>query len=136
MWFSWGDLGYTAVKTTCGNRYCCNPFHLIPQNVGVFVDDTSYQESFELAVEIHTLKQQVQEFVIQEMLEQEKRQAIIDGDELDGFEAVMLGGGFAERVEAASQAMLKGMHISQTEPTDPGRLREPTDNGDEDESEN
>ena len=33
MWYSWGDLGFTAVKTTCGNRYCCNPFHLIPQGV-------------------------------------------------------------------------------------------------------
>ena len=26
MWFTWGDLGYTGVKTTCGNKYCCNPF--------------------------------------------------------------------------------------------------------------
>jgi len=129
MWFSWGDLGYTAVKTTCGNRYCCNPFHLIPQNVGVFVDDTSYMESFELAVEIHTLKQQIQEFLIQEMIEQEKRQAVIDGDELDGLEAVLMQGGFAERVEAASKALLKGQHISQTEPDDPGLLRKPTDNG-------
>ena len=31
MWFTWGDLGFTGVKTTCGNKYCCNPFHLIPQ---------------------------------------------------------------------------------------------------------
>ncbi len=31
MWFSWGDLGFTGVKTTCGNKYCCNPFHLIPK---------------------------------------------------------------------------------------------------------
>ena len=52
MWFTWGDLGYTGVKSTCGNKYCCNPFHLIPQNVGVFVDDDSYIESFELAVQI------------------------------------------------------------------------------------
>jgi hypothetical protein len=28
MWFTWGDLGYTGVKTTCGEKYCCNPFHL------------------------------------------------------------------------------------------------------------
>ena len=47
------DLG---VKTTCGNKYCCNPFHLIPQNVGVFVDHDSYLESFELACELHTLR--------------------------------------------------------------------------------
>ena len=25
MWFSWGDLGFTGVKTTCGNKYCCKP---------------------------------------------------------------------------------------------------------------
>ena len=23
MWFTWGDLGFTGVKTTCGNKYCC-----------------------------------------------------------------------------------------------------------------
>ena len=33
MWFTWGDLGFTGVKTTCGNKYCCNPFHLIPQHI-------------------------------------------------------------------------------------------------------
>ena len=42
MWYTWGDLGFTGVKTTCGNKYCCNPFHLIPQRVGVFVDQDSY----------------------------------------------------------------------------------------------
>ena len=48
MWFTWGDLGFTGVKTTCGNKYCCNPFHLIPQHIGVYVDNDSYIESFEL----------------------------------------------------------------------------------------
>ena len=52
MWFTWGDLGYTGVKTTCGNRLCCNPFHLIPQKVGVFVDHESFSESFELQCEL------------------------------------------------------------------------------------
>ena len=71
MWFTWGDLGYTGVKTTCGNKYCCNPFHLIPQNVGVFVDHDSYLESFELACEIHTLKQQVAEYTIEEAVKEQ-----------------------------------------------------------------
>ena len=66
MWFTWGDLGFTGVKTTCGNKYCCNPFHLIPQKIGVFVDHDSYLESFELACQLHTLKQQVAEYVIEE----------------------------------------------------------------------
>ena len=68
MWFTWGDLGFTGVKTTCGNKYCCNPFHLIPQNVGVFVDHDSYIDSFELHCELHTLKQQIAEYVIEEAL--------------------------------------------------------------------
>ena len=73
MWLTWGDLGYTGVKTTCGNKYCCNPFHLIPQNIGVFVDQESYIESFELACELHTLKQQVQEFVIEEAMKEQAK---------------------------------------------------------------
>ena len=68
MWLTWGDLGFTGVKTTCGNRYCCNPFHLIPQKVGVFVDQDSYLESFELACEIHTLKQQVHDFQVEKAI--------------------------------------------------------------------
>ena len=72
-----GSLGATlvtpGVKTTCGNKYCCNPFHLIPQKIGVFVDQDSYLESFELACELHTLKQQIAEYNIElAMKEQEK----------------------------------------------------------------
>ena len=82
MWFTWGDLGFTGVKTTCGNKYCCNPFHLIPQNVGVFVDHDSYLESFELACELHTLKQQVAEYMIEEAVkEQEKMMKLRIGSE-------------------------------------------------------
>ena len=55
-----GSLGATLAfqesRLLAGNKYCCNPFHLIPQNVGVFVDHDSYLESFELACELHTLK--------------------------------------------------------------------------------
>ena len=49
-----GLLGVTldllVLKQLAVNKYCCNPFHLIPQRVGVFVDQDSYLESFELAL--------------------------------------------------------------------------------------
>ena len=130
MWFTWGDLGFTGVKTTCGNRYCCNPFHLIPQNVGVFVDDAAYMESFDLALEIHTLKQQVQEFRIEQMLkEQADQSAAIDERDILMFAEAA----FSDRFQAAAKEMLDGTHISQTEPEDPGMYRKPADNGEEEE---
>ena len=115
-WFTWGDLGFTGVKTTCGNKYCCNPFHLIPQNVGVFVDHDSYLESFELACELHTLKQQVAEYVMEEaMKEQEK---MMDQEVLEVGTNLMLNPNtmFDERFEAVMVDMLAGRHISQTKP--------------------
>ena len=129
MWYSWGDLGYTAVKTTCGNRYCCNPFHLIPQNIGVFVDDTSYIESFDMAIEIHTLKQRVQEFLVEEMMKEAKKG--VDPAEIDAMDMLMFEGGFAEKAQAVADALLKGNHISQTEPEDKGLYRKPADQGDD-----
>ena len=127
MWFSWGDLGYTAVKTTCGNRYCCNPFHLIPQNVGVFVDSDSYMESFELACQLHTLKQQVAEFMIEEAVKQELRD---QSNEIDDRAELVLNPEteFGDRFEAVMTDLLKGKHITQTEPDQPGMYRKPTDN--------
>jgi len=133
MWFTWGDLGYTGVKTTCGNKYCCNPFHLIPQNVGVFVDHDSYMESFELACQLHTLKQQVAEFVIEEALKFER---IADqSQEIDNRSDLILNPNteFGDRFEAVMTDLLTGRHISQTEPNQPGMYRKPTDNEDEDE---
>ena len=131
MWYSWGDLGSTAVKTTCGNRYCCNPFHLIPQNVGVFVDDDSYLESFDMAIEIHTLKQKVQEYLVEEMMKEQQKLADEAGM-IDTRNLLMFGeGNFADRLEAVTNDILKGNHISQTEPDDPGMYRAPTDNGEE-----
>ena len=131
MWYSWGDLGFTAVKTTCGNRYCCNPFHLIPQNVGVFVDDDSYLESFDMAIEIHTLKQKVQEYLVEEMMKEQQKLADEAGM-IDTRNLLMFGeGNFADRLEAVTNDILKGKHISQTEPDDPGMYRAPTDNGEE-----
>ena len=113
MWFTWGDLGYTGVKTTCGNKYCCNPFHLIPQNIGVFVDDESYIESFELAVQIHTLKQQVSEYVVEEALKEEQK--LMDSDELAQRAGLFFDGNaaFADRLDTVITDMLGGIHVSQ-----------------------
>jgi len=134
MWFTWGDLGFTGVKTTCGNKYCCNPFHLIPQNVGVFVDHDSYLESFELACELHSLKQQVAEFVMEQALkEQEKLDA---AGELDARAALLLNPDtpFGDCFEAVMTDLLAGRHISQTEPSDINLLSKPTDDGEDEEN--
>jgi hypothetical protein len=128
MWFTWGDLGYTGVKTTCGEKYCCNPFHLIPQHVGVFVDHDSYLESFELACEIHTLKQQIAEYVLEEALKEQER--IDASSELNAREDLMLNPdtGFGERFEAVMTDMLAGRHASQVNIHQEGLHRGPTDN--------
>ena len=107
MWFTWGDLGYTGVKTTCGNKYCCNPFHLIPQNVGVFVDHDTYLESFETACELHTLKQQIAEYVLEEALKEQER---LDAThELNAREDLMLNPdtGFGDRLKQLLQTCLQ-----------------------------
>jgi len=128
MWFTWGDLGYTGVKTTCGEKYCCNPFHLIPQHVGVFVDHDSYLESFELACEIHTLKQQIAEYVLEEALKEQER--IDASTELNAREDLMLNPdtGFGERFEAVMTDMLAGRHASQVNIHQEGLHRGPADN--------
>ena len=134
MWFSWGDLGYTSVRTTCGNKYCCNPFHIIPQNVGVFVDQQSYYESFELACELHTLKQQVNEYMIEEaMKEQEK---LMQDPDYSEREALVLdpNSAFGDKFEAVTLDMLAGQHITQAPTTDLGLNGSPTDHGNDDEN--
>lgn len=135
MWFTWGDLGYTAVKTTCGEKYCCNPFHLIPQHVGVFVDADSYIESFELACQLHSLRQQVSEYVMEEAMKEEQRAD--ESADIDARAALVLNPdtGFGERFEAVMTDMMKGRHVSQTEPDEPGAYRAPADNGEEDSDE-
>ena len=125
MWFSWGDLGFTGVKTTCGNKYCCNPFHLIPQNVGVYVDQDSYLESFELACELHELKQHIQEYMIEEAM---KEQAKMDqSSEIDARTNLILDPTteFGDRYEAVMLDILQGRHITQTGVDDEGLYREP-----------
>lgn len=113
MWFTWGDLGYTGVKTTCGNKYCCNPFHLIPQKIGVFVDQDSYLESFELACELHTLKQQIAEYAIEEALKEQER--LTSEAELDERANLIFdpSSEFADRWEAVVEDILSNRHSSQ-----------------------
>jgi hypothetical protein len=128
MWFTWGDLGFAGVKTTCGNKYCCNPFHLIPQHVGVFVDHDSYAESFELACELHTLRQQVAEFKMEEAL---KAQAKLDDqEEFDERAALLFNPDteFSERFEAVMVDMLAGKHASQINTEGEDLLNNPIDN--------
>ena len=128
MWFTWGDLGFTGVKTTCGNKYCCNPFHIIPQKIGVFVDHDSYAESFELQCQLHTLKQRVAEYVIEQaMKEQEK---LFEQEELDERANLIFDpdSHFATKFEAVMEDMLAGRHSSQSSLPDPDSLNKPTDN--------
>ena len=122
MWFTWGDLGYTGVKTTCGNKYCCNPFHLIPQNVGVFVDHESYVDSFELAVELQTLKQQVGEFLIEQALKEQQKYMDPSGDARADL-LLNPNSDFGDRYEATILDLLAGSHITQAEPQQPNLLR-------------
>ena len=128
MWFTWGDLGFTGVKTICGNKYCCNPFHIIPQKIGVFVDHDSYAESFELQCQLHTLKQRVAEYVVEEaMKEQEK---LFQQEELDERANLIFdpNSHFSNKFEAVIEDMLAGRHPSQSSIPNPDSLNKPTDN--------
>ncbi len=113
MWYTWGDLGFTGVKSTCGNKYCCNPFHLIPQNIGVFVDSESYLESFELACELHTLKQQVAEYAVEEALKEQQK--LIDEADLDARANLIFDPDteFSERYQTVVEDILGGRNASQ-----------------------
>ena len=127
MWFTWGDL-HTGVKSTCGNKYCCNPFHLIPQKIGVFVDSESYLESFELACQLHTLKQQVAEYVVEEALKEQEK--MIDQAAFDARADLIFAPDtdFADRVGAVMNDLLQGNHTSQFEPDEITRSKKPADN--------
>ena len=128
MWFSWGDLGFTGVKTTCGNKYCCNPFHIIPQKIGVFVDHDSYAESFELQCQLHTLKQRVAEYVIEEAMKEQEKQ--FQQEELDERANLIFDpdSHFSNKFEAVIEDMLAGRHPSQSSISNPDSLNKPTDN--------
>ena len=128
MWYTWGDLGFTGVKTTCGNKYCCNPFHLIPQRVGVFVDHDSYLESFELACQLHTLKQQVAEFAMEEALKREAKE--LEQGLIDERAALLFDPNtdYNDRFEAVMTDILNGRHVNQLAPEEPGLYQDPIDN--------
>jgi len=128
MWFTWGDLGFTGVKTTCGNKYCCNPFHIIPQKIGVFVDHDSYAESFELQCQLHTLKQRVAEYVVEEAMKQQEKE--FEQAELDERANLIFDpdSHFSNKFEAVIQDLLDGRHPSQSSLPNPDSLNKPTDN--------
>ena len=128
MWFTWGDLGFTGVKTTCGNKYCCNPFHIIPQKIGVFVDHDSYAESFELQCQLHTLKQRVAEYVVEEAMKEQEKQ--FEQEELDERANLIFDpdSHFSNKFEAVIEDMLAGRHPSQSSIPNPDSLNKPTDN--------
>ena len=127
MWFTWGDLGFAGVKTTCGNKYCCNPFHLIPQNIGVFVDDDSYAESFERQCQLHTLKQQIAEYNIELALKEEAK--LIDQEELDERANLIFNtdSEFSDKFETVISDLLAGRHPTQFDVPNPDTLKKPTD---------
>ena len=128
MWFTWGDLGFTGVKTTCGNKYCCNPFHIIPQKIGVFVDHDSYAESFELQCQLHTLKQRVAEYVVEQAMKEQER--LFQQEELDERANLTFDpdSHFSNKFEAVIEDMLAGRHSSQSSLPNPDSLKKPTDN--------
>ena len=132
MWLTWGDLGFTGVKTTCGNKYCCNPFHLIPQKIGVFVDNDSYLDSFELACQIHTLRQQIGDYVMEEALKAQQQRDERQQIEERGALLMNPNGEFDERYEAVLLDMLEGRHITQLLPDDPGLFMKPPEDHGED----
>ena len=84
-------------------------------------------ESFELACQLHTLKQQVQEYVIEEALKEQEK--MDESAAIDARAELLLDPTtqFAERFEAVLTDMAEGRHISQIEPDNPGLFRAPTD---------
>ena len=129
MWYTWGDLGFTGVKTICGNKYCCNPFHLIPQKIGVFVDQDSYLESFELACQIHTLKQQIAEYEMEQALKEQE--AALSQEEIENHANLMFtpDSHFQDRFEAVIEEMLMGRNSSQiNNPLKPNKSSDESDN--------
>ena len=106
---------------------------MIPQNVGVFVDQDSYSDSFELACQLHTLKQQVGEFVIEEALKEQAKKD--ESAEIDARAALLMSPdtGFDERFAAVMSDILNDRHISQMDVDQPGLYRAPTDHGEDEE---
>ena len=68
---------------------------------------------------------------MEEALKEEAR--IDESAEIDSRADLILNPNteFGERFEAVMTDLLKGQHITQTEPKHPGKYRKPTDNSDE-----
>jgi hypothetical protein len=88
-------------------------------------------ESFELACQLHTLKQRVAEYMIEEAMKAQQR--MDETEEIDARSDLILNPNspFGDRLEAVMGDLLAGRHISQTDPEHPGLFRKPTDNPDE-----
>ena len=66
--------------------------------------------------------------MIEEALKEQAR--MDESEEIDARADLLLNPntGYAERFDAVMTDILAGRHISQTEPTDPGKYRKPSDN--------
>ena len=108
-------LGITGVDKVVINIVAT--FHLIPQRIGVFVDHDSYLDSFELACELHSLKQQVTEYVIEEALKEQQK---MTEEDFSQKEALFLDPNtpFGDKFEAVMLDLLEGNNSSQLKPDD------------------
>ena len=87
-------------------------------------------ESFELACQLHTLKQHIAEYMIEEAMKEQER--MDNTEEIDARSDLLLDptAGMPERFEAVMTDLLAGRHISQTEPKQPGLFRKPAEDED------
>ena len=101
--------------------------------MGVFVDHDSYLESFELACELHTLKQQIAEYMIEQTVKEQER---LEAEDLSGREDLILNPGtqFDERFEAVMVDILQGRHASQIHPGMPGLFDQPEEHETDDDN--
>jgi hypothetical protein len=94
----------------------------------VFVDHDSYLESFELACQLHTLKQQIAEFVMEEALKREAKE--LEAELIDERAALLFDPNtdYNDRFEAVMTDILNGRHVNQLAPEEPGLYQDPVDN--------
>ena len=91
--------------------------------MGVFVDHDSYLESFELACELHTLKQQIAEYIVEEALKEQEKEDY--AAEIDARAELLLNPEteYGDKYEAVMTDLLEGRHIVQLKADDPGLNR-------------
>ena len=76
-------------------------------------------------------QQRIQEFIIEEALKEQEK--IDHAAMIDERNAMLVDPNtdYGDKFEAVMVDLLSGRHTSQVEPQDPGLYREPTDNGEE-----